>query len=233
MESKRLRTECRPSIKYLDDAGFFNYFTSESLFKNSTCRQTTIPLMEIKLTNYIRWAQEKVIPWLDGRLDLRIEDQMPEFKTCLDEIFNNIEDHSGMDNGCSFAQHFPTKEKVVLSVSDFGVGIPYHVRGKYPDLSPKDAILVATEEGFSTKEQPAYRGSGLDTLIQNIVGSNHGRVEIYSWNGEVFCVSKNGAVHKEGRQLSATYPGTLIELTLSTKSLMNAESISGAFSWVL
>ncbi|WP_176422151.1 hypothetical protein [Bradyrhizobium sp. 2S1] len=90
------------------------------------------------------------------------------------ELFNNIQDHTQLDIGTICAQHFPRESLVYISLSDMGLGIPGRVRTLLPQLSDAQAIIKATEAGFTTKTTPGNRGigsqgkrrNGLDLLAQ-------------------------------------------------------------------
>lgn len=62
-------------------------------------------------------------------------------------MLNNIKDHTEFDIGSIFAQHFPNKKEVVISVSDFGLGIPDKVR----ELGTKvPAWIICFKQSSST-----------------------------------------------------------------------------------
>lgn len=219
------------ALKYLDDSLFFEKYFETKLSPYSNCRSTTIPLMEVKLEDYHQWINSTVISWLNRRLAIDVERQMPEFRICFDEIFNNIRDHSGVDIGCAFAQHYPNIDKVEISISDFGVGIPTHIRRIQPQIAAHDALVLAAKEGISTKSIPSNRGSGLDTLIQNIVVHNKGEVTIFSHDGRLTCSNLNGEIRYIPAPLPHLYPGTLLKLKLCTNTIPEAPYTPEVFTW--
>ena len=114
-------------IKYLDDSGFFERYVGEKLNKCSSVRQTTIPLQNVTYDKSYSWKTNHFIPWLSRQINVK-KQTLANIDVCLGEIFNNIRDHSFEKIGCIYAQHYPNKNKLTFSISDFGVGIPHNVR---------------------------------------------------------------------------------------------------------
>jgi hypothetical protein len=140
-DSKRVaRTE---GLKYLDDSEFFKRIFGSTIFVDSTVRQTTIPLQLIKQNQSHSWVENNFIPWISAKTLLRTS-AFSEIKVSLKELFNNISDHSGEREGFAFAQVYPMRRNFIISISDFGVGIPYNVKKVRPDLSDADCLLLAS-----------------------------------------------------------------------------------------
>lgn len=216
---------------FLDDAGFFERYLKKRLYPCSACRSTTYPLKSVTHEVYSGWIENDVLPWLDSRLSINTAKQLPEFRVCLDEIINNIKDHSGRDVANVFMQHFPATNEVVISISDFGVGIPHNVRTLKQNLDDKGCIMAAIVEGFSTKSSPRNRGSGLDTLISNVAKNNGGNVTFYSYKGKLTCKNVSGKIMGYPADIPF-YPGTLIDITLRTDTIGAVEDAEGEdFTW--
>ncbi len=164
----------------------------------------------------------KLIPWLARSLSCD-EPSLATLKVCFQEIFNNINDHSTEKIGCSFAQHYPQKNKIKISISDFGVGIPFNVKNKIKNLNDHQAIDKACEAGFTTQTTVRNRGAGLDVLIKNVVAKNNGVVIIQSRKGLVSCVKLNGELKRSAKPSAGFYPGTLIQITLDTNKFVSDE----------
>ncbi len=217
-------------VKFLDDSLFFERYLGKKLFESSHPRSTTVPLKLIGYEQSFFWLENDFIRWLSNRLYLT-EASLVNIKLCVIEIFNNIRDHSGENIGCVFAQHFPREHQVKIAISDFGVGIPTHVRQSYPQIEDSQAILKATEEGFTTKSVHTNAGAGLDILISNVVSNNKGGVLIYSHRGQVSCSWSGGRVVKDHRALDGFYPGTFLYITLRTDTIENVVDIAEDFEW--
>jgi hypothetical protein len=141
-----------PPLFYLDDSLFFEQHTGSKLRLRANPRATTKPLVRIAHQDSHAWLDGNLLPWLAARLSIT-EASLYEIKSCLSEIFNNIQDHTRYDIGSIFVQHFPGENRVEIAVSDFGLGIPENVRKQLPDLNDAQAIIKATEQGLSN--QPA------------------------------------------------------------------------------
>lgn len=134
------------------------------------------------------------------------------------EIYNNAFEHSGTKIGVfSCGQHFLFNETLVLSVVDFGQGIPAKVRGflrQYAEdelvakLTGASCLKWAFQAGTTTKiGEPG--GSGLD-LLKEFVRLNQGKLEVYSNEGYAI-IDKNGE-HYENKDIS--FEGTVVHITL-------------------
>lgn len=131
------------------------------------------------------------------------------------EIYSNAFEHSNTPIGVfSCGQHFRYYNELILSVVDFGQGIPAKIRtaaGNDPRAQniPSDALLRwAFTKGKSTCGDVA-RGLGLD-LLKEFVKINQGKLEVYSNNGYAI-IDKDGERY-ENRLLS--FEGTVVLITL-------------------
>jgi anti-sigma regulatory factor (Ser/Thr protein kinase) len=82
----------------------------------------------------------------------------------VDELTNNVADHSESQNGILFAQFYTTKNYMDVCIADFGKGIKqtYIDSGKADPVSDEQAIGFAIT-GKSTKNQSISRGFGIST----------------------------------------------------------------------
>lgn len=217
-------------IKYLDDSMFFaEYLGGEPLSEFSHVRPTTLPLQKVSYSSSFQWLQNVFVTWLAGRLYVTRE-SVDGFRVCLDEIFNNINDHAAEDTGCIFVQQYPRNNEIQIAISDFGVGIPHNVKNSHnPFLNDAEALYQAAQKGFSTKSTPKNRGVGLDNLITSAVLNNKGTVHIHSNNGILKCTNVNNKVEFTPKLAQGFYPGTLIEITLRTDNIENITEEE--FSW--
>ncbi|MFH1980345.1 MAG: ATP-binding protein [Pseudomonadota bacterium] len=138
------------------------------------------------------------------------------------EIYNNAFEHSSSEIGVfTCGQHFPgrygNEETLVLSVVDFGQGIPAKIRGFFRQHADEELVAKLTgssclrwafQAGNTTKVgEPG--GSGLD-LLKEFVRLNQGKLEIYSNDGYAI-VDKDGE-RFENRDLA--FEGTVVHITL-------------------
>ncbi len=128
------------------------------------------------------------------------------------EIYANAFEHGQSNIGVfSCGQYYPNLRELKLTVVDFGVGIPYHVRSfqNNPYLSADEALKWAFQPGTTTRLGEITGGIGLDFLKQ-FVNVNQGKLEIFSHNGYAIIDECN-----ESYQVRQTFfEGTLVNITL-------------------
>ena len=154
----------KEAIKYLDDSMFFEQHLGKKLNPSSKCRPSTIPLKQVARSECHAWLEFEFLPWLMGRSGLT-KTSLAEVTTGLKELFNNIDDHTKFEHGCVFGQWHPKENKIIITIADFGLGIPETVRRVQPNLDDTAAILKAAEDGFSSMSLPTNRGAGLHLLF--------------------------------------------------------------------
>ncbi|HEX7882952.1 MAG TPA: hypothetical protein VF499_09455 [Afipia sp.] len=204
------------AVTFLDDALFFEQHFGRKLRPGAAPRSTTRPLMQIAHENCHDWLEHDLLPWLAGRLNVT-RSSLYDIKNCIAELFNNIQDHTQLEIGTICAQHFPRENRVYISLADLGLGIPTRVRTRLTNLTDAEAIIKATELGFTTKSVPGNQGAGLDVLLGAVVRRNGGAVSFYSSTAIV----RFG----EGRQGPRVVPnvgfcpGTTIDIVLRTDAI--------------
>ena len=125
------------------------------------------------------------------------------------EIYWNALEHSHSPIGVfSCGQRYPQKKELILTVVDFGVGIPYHVRNflNKPELGADKALKWAFQEG-NTTVRDTCRGLGLG-LLKEFVFKNEGKIEVYSHDG--YAVINNEVETYAVR--SSHFPGTVLNI---------------------
>lgn len=134
------------------------------------------------------------------------------------EIYNNAFEHSGTEMGVfSCGQHFWRQDTLILSVVDFGQGIPGKIRSFFRQHAKEELVSKMTgasclrwafQAGNTTKVgEPG--GSGLD-LLKEFVRINQGKLEVYSNEGYAI-IDKDGERY-ENREIS--FEGTVVHITL-------------------
>jgi anti-sigma regulatory factor (Ser/Thr protein kinase) len=206
-------SEC---VEYLDDFGFFKHYSGESLRPHAALRPTTVPLERVQSQHIFAYLNNQLMPWIADRVALA-QESVATVKTCFEEIFHNIDDHSGVKIGSAFAQFFPKNDHIHVAISDYGEGIPSVVRRKLPRLSDDETLLKACEEGFTTKSNVRNRGAGLPTLIKYVTLRNQGNVLIASGKAELISRNEDGKIDTRARAArQGIYPGTLVRVILRT-----------------
>jgi hypothetical protein len=218
------------ALRYLDDSLFFEQHLGSKIYPTSAVRVTTQPLNFISQGAIHAWLEFTLIPWLAGCLG-KTSASLYTLQNSISEIFNNIKDHTTLDIGSIFTQHFPNKNRVVIAVSDFGRGIPASVRTLYPDVSDADAIVMAVQDGFTTRSISTNFGRGLDTVMKMAVLANGGAVTIYSLKS-IVTFNRNGTDIVPSVWGTAGFcPGTTIQISLRTDAIENIPVATEDFSW--
>ncbi len=134
------------------------------------------------------------------------------------EIYANSFEHSISAVGVySCGQYYNAMNQLVLSVVDFGVGIPSKIR-QYLQSDPRAQNLLSSsclewafQSGNTTTTQLGVaRGLGLD-LLKEFVRLNAGSLEIYSNNGYAI-VDRNGERYQD---LNGGFSGTAVQIKLN------------------
>jgi len=101
----------------------------------------------------------------------------------IDELTQNIVDHSGDNSGAIFAQFFTSKNFMDIAIWDNGKGLyqSYVDSGKHNPSSHSEALNFAVY-GKSTKDIPESRGFGLSTSRDMLVNGLSGKFFIFSGN---------------------------------------------------
>ncbi|MDR0332894.1 MAG: hypothetical protein LBI15_05465 [Dysgonamonadaceae bacterium] len=140
----------------------------------------------------------------------------------LAEMLNNVFDHSdSFIPGYTFTQYNSQTKSIIISVCDFGIGIPNKVNGylqskKEQLLSNADALEKAFQNSFSTKSKPHNRGFGWDNILSNVKSLN-GRILVLS-NNCLYVSNQKGIFER-----SVYFPGTLVVIWLDTRNLPEQE----------
>ncbi len=132
------------------------------------------------------------------------------------EVYNNAFEHGGSNIGIfSCGQHYGAGKHLLLSVVDFGIGIPAKVRtfvGSDPQSKevPADACLRwAFMPGTTTSGGDIAKGLGLD-LLKEFVAINDGKLEVYSNEGYAI-INKDGDKYYTRPN---SFDGTVVYITL-------------------
>ncbi|MGB3290320.1 MAG: hypothetical protein WBA83_13695 [Burkholderiaceae bacterium] len=206
------------AYKQLRDFGFMEKYVAGGIAPERTVWRLPLSIVhEEKIYSYIT---SHLIPWIAGAFETE-EDLLSSVTVSMQEIFNNIVDHSTVKIGCACAEFSRTHGIVRICISDFGIGIPRQVRKALPDIGrDARAIAKACEHGFTTQSTPRNRGAGLHVLIKSIVGINSGNMSIYS-NCGIYSVRKSeGRMKTSVRSSKGFYPGTMFFITLSAKDFV-------------
>ena len=218
-ENMQLGSQC---IRFLDDSLFFQQHVGNKLNATSSPRVTTQPLVEVQHSESHDWVRNTFVPWLSDCSDIEQHD-LSELATCLSELFNNIDDHTEYDVGSIFAQWYPQEERVIVSIADFGAGIPSTVGRVCSGLSDTNAIKKAFEDEFTSRSTPRNRGIGLYFLLQNVVQNLGGKLEVHSAGGAVIFKMVGDTLSIVPYNHNGFCPGTLIDIEFNTAAIERTE----------
>lgn len=103
----------------------------------------------------------------------------------VDELTQNIADHSECEQGLIFAQFYPSRNYMDLCIADYGKGLfrSYIESGKHAPKDHAEALNFAVF-GKSTKDLPESRGFGISTSRKMLVNGLRGKFFIMS--GDAF-----------------------------------------------
>jgi anti-sigma regulatory factor (Ser/Thr protein kinase) len=206
-------------VRYLDDSRFFEQHCGAKIWERSKPRSTTLPLQRIAPSHSHDWLEHTMLPWLVRNIGLT-QASFYDLKTCISELFNNIREHTQLEIGSIFVQHYPKRDRINISLADFGLGIPEKVREVRPKITDTDAVVLAVQEGFTTKSIPGNAGLGLDLLLKTVVGTNSGEVTIYSGHAIVrFLRGKRQKIKHFPTENVGFCPRTTIDTNLRTDTI--------------
>lgn len=104
----------------------------------------------------------------------------------VSEFCNNAVDHGANSLGAYAAVRRVTepRRQVSIAISDLGMGIPEHIRQRYPEWSDDGwAIAHATQEGVPGTGK-AHRGIGFSAVMEAALTSSlhAGQINILSYD---------------------------------------------------
>jgi len=201
-----------PAIDELRDAGFVARCCGA--LQSNRLNPLIFPLESITRAKSRPYVEAEFIPWLAGQTGYLI-DHLSGLHGALAELFNNVEDHTEYDVGCLHARHYPEDKRVLVTVADFGCGIPYNVLRLEPNLSEAAAIVKATQLKFTTGGQ-RNRGMGLDQVLTHVIKLNQGVVTIRSGKGSVAFSADSDEIGNKELACQGRCFGTMIEISVPT-----------------
>ncbi len=151
----------------------------------------------------------------------------------MDEVFNNILDHSGsIIQGYIITQFYPKNNQLSFSVCDFGIGIAksinnYLASKEEPTLPDWQAIVEAVKQGVSVKSNPRNRGFGLDNIL-NLTESSNGSLVIRSNFGYY---EKTAGMNFNLGNMNSYFPGTLIKVRVDLNTFDDKDEIEELFDF--
>lgn len=169
------------------DTGVNNYILAVTNKDKLVKGKSYVPIVKLpeqESPREIPYEAEKLVGELSRFVSKN--EEINSFGFVLQELADNIYEHSNFNNGYVMAQRYPNKNFVELCIYDDGMSIPGSIEKKYKKYLNQDssAISAAIVKGVSTKKEEDKRGNGLHDSINLFA---HGL------NGEILIISRNGA----------------------------------------
>lgn len=144
------------------------------------------------------------------------------------EALNNINDHSKSEvGGFIYTQYYPKSNELIISICDFGIGIPKSVQNYYKamnlgKISDDKALIKALELNFTTGSMPYNAGKGLDNILDN-VSATSGEIIIVSNSAFYSNSIKDGYKADKTEIINLKFKGTYIKVKLNTSKFLDQE----------
>ena len=152
------------------------------------------------------WAISKCIECSDGVLSA--------LDWCLNEVMDNVLQHSQAKEGYIMAQYHPHSKKVAVCIADSGIGIfGTLLNSKYHPKSAIDAITLAVKEGV-TRDPNIGQGNGLWGLLQVVQQNKGGMLTIRSGKGGVAYINDSPRTYDNLKYISHKNQSTFIDFQL-------------------
>lgn len=205
-------TNVKPNVEQiLCRNGFLSHYGRE---KMPDRYGTTIPYQRFEVKDDRYFAK-----YIEDQFIQRFE--MPSMSTGLEkkfresvfEIFSNAVIHSLTKMGIfSCGQFFPTKQRLVFTVADLGIGIRRNIEQSTGlAMNAYDAISWATEGTNTTRKGRIPGGLGLK-LLREFIKLNQGVLRIVSDAG--YWELKDGEVRTV--LFGNPFPGTVVNIEINT-----------------
>lgn len=142
----------------------------------------------------------------------------------IDELTQNIVEHSNTNFGTIFCQYYPDKNFLYLCICDMGGGIlqSYQRSKKFHPKDNSEALKFALS-GKSTKDIPESMGFGVSTTKKMLVDGLKGNFLIYSGNS--FFIQTNTKEDLIELTEDKFYQGCIVNLRIPTFNLSNFDYI--------
>jgi hypothetical protein len=211
--------------KYVSNLGFYDYWTPG--FDRGVLAEprieTALPLWKISNVMIHGYAHQAQLYFERNHFTGKNLDALA---IALPELFNNIYDHAkSLVDGYVITQYYPRKDEIVISVCDFGKGIPnkvneiWHEHNK-PRISDEDALRAAFIRHLSSKSNPRNKGFGLANLYDNVKALK-GEILIYSNKAVLRHGNADGLLTYKANHF---FQGSLINIILKTEHLPDKEA---------
>lgn len=209
------------SIDFLHQLKFFQYWSSGFNRREYHISEdrTSLCLWQIDkemFNSYVSHAQAYF-----QKQFFRGWDLLPLSRSLVELFFNVIDHAQSKVSGYVFTKYFKSKKHIIISLCDFGLGIPetvnaYLLKTEDRMLTDLDALDKAFEQGFTVKSKINNGGLGLD-IILTLTKTLKSTLLIVSNRAHYTHYPDGTIVRKE---IPVAFKGTLVVLTLNTQNLI-------------
>jgi hypothetical protein len=127
-------------------------------------------------------------------------------RICINEVIQNVEDHSQSQIGCvTCARFLRNIGEVRVAIVDLGRGIGTTLREKYPNVTTGQSLDRVLQGGYSAKSRPNNMGVGISNLCQIVTRQFRG--ELFIVSEDFFADAKSGEA-SSSKPLGMVFPGT-------------------------
>ncbi len=180
--------------------------------------KSTIRYMEFiseQKTAFSEYVRNEFIPSLKLCLPKDFEQ---DFRTAVEELFQNCRLHGKCKRIFVCGQFFPTEKRLYFSITNLGKTIKENINERFPDyeITPDGAIIWATKKGNTTRIERDIGGIGLDFLI-NLLDSTKGKIHIIS---DMASYERNDRIVTT-KLLDNKFSGTIVTLIFSLNDISN------------
>lgn len=200
---------------HLKEIGFFDILETGKITTN--IKDTVVPFRidtQADTNDFTTYLRTK---WLNSH-HIGLEEQLKDniIRNVM-EAYVNVFDHANSPIGVvTCGQFFPNRNngEMVITMVDFGVGIPHNVRHflNEHEKTSDESLKWAMQRGATTKQNDTpniSRGLGLKEL-KRFVQKNEGCLEIYSDTAYV----KIDSTGEKFSRRSASFSGTVVQIAL-------------------
>ena len=209
-------------IVHTDTKSPLDVMTNQELFKNNIFDK----VITFATSQDVAFISEQIISQLKYSIDCE-EGVLVGLSWCMNEIMDNVFNHSKASRGYIMGQLHRRKKHIVISIFDTGIGLHKALleSGEYNPMNAKEAIELAIGKGVSGNRKIG-QGNGLWGLYQ-IVKDNKGYLSIMTGNTSVKYDFDNDKITYFNNLpiISKEFFCTRIDFTLNIDNLININKV--------
>ena len=170
-------------VGHLAMLGFNHFVDGSPLPELDQSQNPSVPLRVFTEANYSDANAVIDLAHRHARLNNELEESL---RICVNEITQNVQDHSKSPFGAVLGAWFEPSLPNILQVAvvDCGIGIAASLRTRYPELAAtKNALNRVIAGGVSAKSRKNNMGCGLSNVGAIVINQLRGQLIIMSGDG--------------------------------------------------